>query len=305
MADSSESSEILDPFEELEKKFKQERKELQAKIQGLKKTATKGDKKKKKEVQEEIANLEADLERRHKEEEDNLKQNNSAKKIESKEELAKGDENVQENEENVPSAARVSKAEKRRQKKVAASKERDARIQEQEESNLLGPRHKEMLAIVEKLKERGLAIHTIVADGNCLYSAVEHQLKETDSEHSALDYKMIRKLTANYLRKNQDEFLPFMSNPDSGNPMSETEFEAYCQKVEKTTAWGGQIELRAISDSLKCPIEVVQAAGPPMTIGEQYRSSTKPLIVTFHRFLYRLGEHYNSVAPYVEDDPEN
>ena len=48
---------------------------LPAKIQALKKSATKGDKKKKKEVQEEIANLEADLDRRHKEEEENLSTN--------------------------------------------------------------------------------------------------------------------------------------------------------------------------------------------------------------------------------------
>ncbi|KAE8740065.1 hypothetical protein FOCC_FOCC014433 [Frankliniella occidentalis] len=305
MADNSEESEMLDALAELEKKFKQERKELQARIQGLKKSATKGDKKKKKEVQEEIVNLEADLERRHKEEEDNLKKN-SAQKIETEHDQGKGDENVLQNsEENVPSSARVSKAEKRRQKKVAASKDRDARILEQEDLNLLGPRHKEMIAIVEKLKKRGLAIHTIVADGNCLYSAVEHQLKETDSEHAMLDYKMIRKLTADYLRNNRDEFLPFLSNQDTGDAMSETEFDAYCQKVEKTTAWGGQIELRAISDSLKCPIEVIQAVGPPMTIGEPYLASKKPLIVTFHRYLYRLGEHYNSVGPYVEDEPEN
>lgn len=66
----------------------------------------------------------------------------------------------------VTPVARVSKAEKRRQKKVAAGKERDARIKEQESDNLLGPRHKEMVAIVERLRERDLAIHGIVADGN-------------------------------------------------------------------------------------------------------------------------------------------
>ena len=39
--------------------------QLQAKIQSLKKTATKGDKKKKKEVTEEIAKLEASLDEKH------------------------------------------------------------------------------------------------------------------------------------------------------------------------------------------------------------------------------------------------
>lgn len=49
---------------------------------------------------------------------------------------------------------------------MAASKERDARIQEQDEANLQGPRHKEIVAISKKLQDLGLAIHTIVADGN-------------------------------------------------------------------------------------------------------------------------------------------
>lgn len=199
-------------MEELENKFKKERKELQAKIQALKKSATKGDKKKKKEVQEEIAKLEADLDQRHKEEEEAFKQNN----IESKDSLEENHESTTEDaQEIVSSHVKVSKAEKRRQKKVAATKERDARIKEQEDENLLGPRHKEMIAIVEKLRERGLAIHSIVADGNCLYSAVEHQLGEANGLHADLDYKALRKLTADYIRQNRDEFLPFLTD-DSG-----------------------------------------------------------------------------------------
>lgn len=65
-------------------------------------------------------------------------------------------------------------------------------------------------------------------------------------------------------------------------------------------------QLRALSDALKHSIEVIQASGSPMTIGEQYLSQhKKPLIVTFHRHLYRLGEHYNAVVPHIETDVEN
>lgn len=291
--------------EELEIKFKQERKELQAKIQALKKSATKGDKKKKKEVQEEIAKLEADIDRRHKEEEEKLKLLEPIVDSSPIDSVGNYEASIDANQENVVDhQTKISKAEKRRQKKTAANKERNARIQEQEDANLLGPRHKEMVEIVQKLRERDLAIHTIVADGNCLYSAIEHQLKECGSSNSDIDYKELRKLTATHLRKNRDDFLPFLSNPETGDPMSEKDFEAYCHKVEKTTAWGGQIELRALSDTLKYPIEVIQASGPPMTVGEQYLKLNKPLTVTFHRYLYRLGEHYNSVAAYVEDDQD-
>jgi OTU domain-containing protein 6 len=46
---------------------------IQAKIQALKKTASKGDKKKKKEVAEETAKLEAELDQRHEQELADLK----------------------------------------------------------------------------------------------------------------------------------------------------------------------------------------------------------------------------------------
>jgi len=46
-----------------------------AKIQALKKSVTKGDKKKKKEVQEEIALLESNLDKKHEEESTALSQN--------------------------------------------------------------------------------------------------------------------------------------------------------------------------------------------------------------------------------------
>ena len=38
--------------------------------------------------------------------------------------------------------------------------------------------------------------------------------------------------------------------------MTEGEFAAYCDKMKNTPAWGGQIELRALSTVLKRPIQV-------------------------------------------------
>ena len=60
------SDEELDPREELLKNQRKEKKDLQAKIQALKKTASKGDKKKKKETNDEIIKLESDLAEKHK-----------------------------------------------------------------------------------------------------------------------------------------------------------------------------------------------------------------------------------------------
>jgi len=61
-------SDITETFEELTLRHKKELKDLTAKITALKKTATKGDKKRKKEVQNNIAKLEADCRKRQEEE---------------------------------------------------------------------------------------------------------------------------------------------------------------------------------------------------------------------------------------------
>lgn len=81
-----------------------------------------------------------------------------------------------------------------------------------------------------------------------------------------------------------------------GDCLSDKEFENYLNALRDTRAWGGQIEIQALSNSLRCPIEVIQATGPP-TIqgGDTFKG--KPLILTYHRHMYSLGEHYNSSRP--------
>jgi len=66
-------------------------------------------------------------------------------------------------------------------------------------------------------------------------------------------------------------------------------------------------QLRALSQVLRRGIEVVQAEGRVIVIGEEFiNSSLEPIILTYHRHMYGLGEHYNSVQqlpPDVPDDP--
>ena len=62
------SDEELSPAEALAKRHRKEKKDLQSKIQQIKKSASKGDKKKKKEVNDEITRLENEMKSRHEEE---------------------------------------------------------------------------------------------------------------------------------------------------------------------------------------------------------------------------------------------
>ncbi|XP_044267094.1 deubiquitinase OTUD6B [Tribolium madens] len=279
--------------EELLKRHKQERKDLQAKIQSLKKSVTKGDKKKKKEVTEEIARLEQELEIRHSSELESLKP--------AAEEPTPDDSETPDEPEDNPDnqSVRVSRAGRRRNKKAQEEREREKRIQEQAEKNKEGPRMTEMNAIKEVLAKMGLQLFNIPADGNCLYCAVNHQLVLTGRE--AYTVPKLRKLTAEFMKENKEEFLPFMYN-ESDETISEEYFESYCKEVATTKLWGGQLELRALSNVLKCPIKVIQSNGPPTLQGENFEGPE--LILAYHRHLYRLGEHYNSTVVLKDEDEE-
>ncbi|GFR74201.1 OTU domain-containing protein 6B-like [Elysia marginata] len=123
-----------------------------------------------------------------------------------------------------------------------------------------------------------------------LYSALSHQLAQRNLQHSTTE---LRHKTSEYMREHRDDFLPFLTHPDTGDALTDDEFEQYCDKTASTPVWGGQVELRALSEALRVPIEVLQAETEPMLIGDA--TQDKPLTVVYHRHIYRLGEHYNSV----------
>ncbi|XP_029156829.1 deubiquitinase OTUD6B [Nylanderia fulva] len=285
--------------EELTQKHKKERKELQAQIQTLKKSICKGDKKKKKEIAEEISHLEESLEKRQTEELNAWKlahvtlNDEETESTQVSEEVDKGNNSLEQ------STHRISKAQKRREKKANAEKERNQRIIEQEALNIFGKRNVEMEAIKEILSKRDLMIYEIPSDGHCLYNAVAHQLKINGETPLSLDD--LRTKTADYLRENMNDFLPFLSNPDSENLLTPEEYEKYCNDVAETSAWGGAVELQVLSRILKCPIEVIQATGAPYIVGDDY-SNGKKVMLTYHRHMYELGAHYNSVTKCVQDE---
>ncbi|XP_015261548.1 PREDICTED: OTU domain-containing protein 6B isoform X2 [Gekko japonicus] len=195
---------------------------------------------------------------------------------------------------------RISKAQKRREKKAALEKEREERIAEAEIENLTGARHLESQKLAHILSTRQLEIKQIPSDGHCMYRAIEDQLKE---QQNSWTVATLRAQTAEYMRTHVDDFLPFLTNPNTGDLYSHDEFEKYCCDIANSAAWGGQLELRALSHILQTPIEVVQMDSPPIIVGEEY--SRKPLILVYMKHAYGLGEHYNSVKPLSDITTDN
>jgi len=270
--------------DEILQRHRNEKKHMQYKIQSMKKSVAKGDRKKKKEVAEQTAEIEAKLKQKH------LDELNKFSEEEKEFSLIQDVQEIKINDV-IP---KVSRAEKRRSKKITQMKERQSLIEEHDIKNIGGARHIETKTLVEKLKNLGLVIYDIPSDGNCLYSALVHQLKEVCGK--ILTVPEIRLQTSEFLKHNKNEFIPYLSHPDTGEMLTDQQFDEYCYQVANSVQWGGEIELRALSHVFKIPIKVVQAEGSDITIGIEYTNCNKTLILVFHRHMYGLGEHYNSVS---------
>lgn len=277
-------------MEETVDRHKKEKKDLRAQIIALKRSSGKKDKKK---LQEEIDKMENDLVAKHAEELANLTISEKPEGEESKTDEAPVD----------PQVPRISKAQKRRDKKEQDAKRREEELVLAEEDNKNSARTLETKAINAILKARKLKLSTIKSDGDCLYNAIKHQL---DLAGVTTSVEALRKSAADFIRANRDELICYMTSSKSDDIMSQQEFDEYCNQVENTKAWGSQIEIQALSKCYKAKIEVLQSSGTPTISGSEYR---KPhLIVTYHRHFFGLGEHYNSTVKYtapVEGEEED
>lgn len=278
--------------ESLQSRHRKERKEHQAKVQALKKSADKGDKKRKREVLHEIAVLDAALDQRH-----DAELQLFADRRTSMHETTDAD--ADNNSDAGDAAPRISKAQKRRDKKAQADRQLQIDILAQEELNKTGARTVETQTINALLRARQLQLHSVASDGDCLYNAVAHQLAIVGGGGDAGDsmsVAQLRAITADYIEQNRDDLIVYMTNPRTGDCLNETEFAAYCAAIRGTPTWGGQLEIKALSNVLRVPIEVLQAVGPP-TVQNEGDFGGRPLVLTFHRHMYSLGEHYNSTRP--------
>eukprot|EP00798_Chlamydomonas_sp_ICE-L_P026151 gene26150-11875_t len=161
-------------------------------------------------------------------------------------------------------AGGMTKAMKRKAKLAKEESEREARIAAEKEA--LGPSDRvvEEEQLAELLRPMGLMMRDIrqqQQSGACTRTP----------EKSFLD---LRSMAAARIRGNMDEFIPFVyDDAEPGEPAEQ--LEAYCEKLESTAVWGGQLELQALSQSLKREIKV--------------------FTVCYMRHAFGLGEHYNSL----------
>ncbi len=114
------------------------------------------------------------------------------------------------------------------------------------------------------------------------------------------------------------EFAPFLPYEDEDGYGADGTDEGvraavsrYCDRLVRSSCWGGHPELRALSCTVGVPIVVFQATHPPLVFrpsgaqsGGGAGAQLPPggvfdtefaLRLSFHRHYLTLGEHYNSV----------
>ncbi|KAH7642393.1 otu domain-containing protein 6b-like protein [Dermatophagoides farinae] len=305
--------------EEIIERQRQEKKDLNAKVTKLRFSVPKNDKKKKKEINSQIELMEAELKAKHEQEifdwqqqqlhqQQQQQQNSLQQKTlleSSQNDKSDNDYDYEENNRSMENLnkPKITKSQRRRENKERKDRERQERIKAGLLDDIDSTRSIEMKKIESLLEERNLSLCEIPSDGDCMYKAIEHQLRLTRNIDQTVDE--LRYQASEYIRQNKDDFIPFLLN-DENSVVTDKEFEVYCDKIANTKTWGGHLELKALSNTLKVPIEIIQAEGTPIQIGFSEFGSKNPLILCYFRHAYRLGEHYNSVMPNgeVPDDEE-
>ena len=267
----------------------EEMSELQARFKEAKKAAKKNGKKKLMEVDAQFTQAEMDLAAQQRDELEAAEENDETETVVEPEPVM--DEASRKTS---LAAKKRAKAAKKRADMRAREREAEARVAEEKtEAAKVSERTVELKALEAKLSPMGLGLFEVAADGNCLFRAVQHQLKQ---QNKSTDHARLRTDTADYMRSHADDFLAFFVSENEQVSPSEA-FEAHCATLRDTSEWGGQPEILALSRLLDRPIWVHSRDAPTLKMGDDAEEGKKkPLQLTFHRHYFALGEHYNSVV---------
>lgn len=300
-------------MEDLQKRHRQEQKDLQSRITQKKKSATK---KTRKGVNDECEQLERQLKDRQESELVLLRANKMNRQTgpdadeDCTEEPLQREADQRDDLVKISTSAVTASTTLRHARKPNRQKARIARRGAEQEAvaakaaeeaaSLPDHREKEREVMSEAFKKYGLKEKSIRPDGHCLYSAVADQLNAVGrswkpkvnttltldgTQHTAPDYKLTRDAAAAYISGHPEDFLPFLEEP----------LDEYTKKIRDTAEWGGQLELLALSKVYGVNINVLQGDGRVERIESEAGGADTSLWLAYYRHTYGLGEHYNSL----------
>lgn len=174
-----------------------------------------------------------------------------------------------------------------------------------EAASLPDLRKRERAKLTEEFGKRDLEEKAVAANGHCMYSAIADQIRQLgfgldpssedpsvdaegdDKELRNEDYKTVRRVAADYIEKNSNDFVPFLEEP----------LQDYVDKIRDTGEWGGQLELLALAKTYNLKIHVLQGEGRVEEIDSGEVKPRGEAWLAYYRHGFGLGEHYNSLRP--------
>ena len=134
-----------------------------------------------------------------------------------------------------------------------------------------------------KLFKKQYILHIVERDGNCLFSSISDQVYGTD-KHSDI----IREKCMDFIEKNKLFYSQFIEGGEKQMP-------AYITRKRKNGIWGDNVEIQALSDIYKRPIEIyVDVEKPLRTFSNINDKKEFPIKISYHG-----NNHYNSMVPSV------
>lgn len=146
--------------------------------------------------------------------------------------------------------------------------------------------HTQKKSIRVQLRELGLYVHDIAADGHCLFRSLWDQLNGTAQIE---DHRQLRSVIMNHVEENKEFFSLFIEDDEH--------FDDYIKRM-RGDGWGGNLEMHACSVLFECNIRVYQDGMPSWTIQNFPEESRMMLHLSYHD-----GNHYNSVRESLTGHP--
>ncbi|ODQ67326.1 cysteine proteinase [Nadsonia fulvescens var. elongata DSM 6958] len=318
--ETNQNSILLEKTEkEIVNRHRKESRDLIATVTSLKKQATKGEKKKKKQILKDCENLEQELKQKHVQELRTFRQHNNDKTEDHGEKVEDGEK--EESDDEFSPEKLLAQLELEAKEATEESTKKTANKANPHQDQPKGPkrnRQKERLAkralrteeMIEEAKNeaaaqpdlkkieaeniqalcqiRKLQQHDIAPDGHCLFASVSDQL---NTRHNAdINFRDLRKQASDFIRSDPDSFSPFLFDEET---LSMKDINVYCDELVNTAIWGGDMEILAFSKLYNCPITVIMSGRSALTINEN--GSNPELMLAYYKHSYGLGEHYNSL----------
>ena len=300
-------------MDELQKKHRQEQKDLQSRIMQKKKSATK---KTRKGINDECAELERQLKEKQTAESLSFTEppvedegvNDVAVDALEEEEATEPSNGLTASLKSMSVSAhsapdgppKKQNRQKARLARRAAEQEAATELAEREAAELPNLREQELKSMREAYTAKGLTEHEIRSDGHCLYAAIADQLEDSkiglrpkmeitnnDVEPTATNagYKITRQVAAAYISENPDDFAPFLEEP----------LPEYIKTIRETGEWGGHLEILALAKAYEVDINVLRADGRVDKVECGLENAPQQLWLAYYQHSFGLGEHYNSL----------